>query len=81
VVFPTLEGLGVLLKRRLIDASVPWDLFGNYLFHFWSKYEVIILERRKVIGSDYSLWTEYLVDEVKGYAAKHPESMVLPGSK
>ena len=23
VVFPTLEGLGVLLKRRLIDASVP----------------------------------------------------------
>ena len=25
IVFPTLEGLGVLLKRKLIDESVPWD--------------------------------------------------------
>ncbi len=47
IVFPTLEGLGVLLKRKLIDESVPWDLFGNYLFLFWDRYAPIIEERKK----------------------------------
>jgi len=81
VVFPTLEGLGVLLKRRLIDESVPWDLFGNYIFLFWDKYVPIIQERRRIIGLDYCIWTEHLVEEVRRYAAEHPESQVLPGSK
>jgi hypothetical protein len=81
MVFPTIEGLGVLLKRRLIDASVPWDLFGSYIFLFWEKYVPIIRERRRIIGLDYCMWTEHLVNEVRRYAAEHPESQVLPGSK
>jgi hypothetical protein len=81
VVFPTLEGLGVLLKRGLIDASVSWDLFGNYIFQFWDKYVPIIRGRQKVIGSDYCIWTEYLVKEVKRYAVEHPESLEESKSK
>jgi hypothetical protein len=77
VVFPTLEGLGVLLKRKLIDASVPWDLFGNYLFLFWDKYAPIIEERKRIIGPDYCLWTEHLVNEVRKYAAENHESLML----
>ena len=77
VVFPTLEGLGVLLKRKLIDESVPWDLFGNYLLLFWDKYSPIIEERKRVIGPDYCLWTEHLVNKVRSYAVKNHESLVL----
>ncbi len=77
IVFPTLEGLGVLLKRKLIDESVPWDLFGNYLFLFWDKYAPIIDERKRVIGPDYCLWTEHLVNMVRRYAAENHASLLL----
>ena len=80
VVFPTIEGLGVLLKRRLIDASVPWDLFGNYIFLFWDKYVPIIQERRRIVGPDYCIWTEYLVNEVRRYVAEHPKLLAVPSS-
>jgi len=80
VVFPTLEGLGVLLKRRLIDASVPWDLFGNYIFLFWEKYLPIIQKRREGIP-DYCLWTEHLVIELRKYVTEHAYSHVLPEPK
>jgi hypothetical protein len=76
VVFPTLEGLGVLLKRGLIDESVPWDLFGNYLFLFWDKYVPIIEERKRVIGPDFCLWTEHLVSEVRRYASENHASLM-----
>jgi hypothetical protein len=81
VVFPTFEGLGVLLKRKLIDASVPWDLFGTYLFQFWDKYIPIVYELRRNIGPDFCIWTEHLVNEVRRYSVEHPESQALPSSK
>jgi len=79
--FITFEELGVLLKRKLIDVSVPWDLYGNFVLVAWEKYKPIILEMRRSFAPDYSLWTEYLVNELSMYAAEHPESQVLPSSK
>jgi hypothetical protein len=77
IVFPTFEEIGVLLKRKLIDVSVPWDLYGNATILAWEKYSPVLIDQRK-ISSDNALWTEYLVNEVKAYTAKHPGSQIFP---
>jgi hypothetical protein len=40
----------------------------------------IILERRRIVGSDYCIWTEYLVKEVRRYVAEHPKLLAVPRS-
>jgi hypothetical protein len=80
-VFITLEQMGVLLRRRLIHPSIPWDLYGTYTFKLWEKYEPVIMELRRDFSPDAALWVEYFVMEMRRYSKEHPESEVLTGLK
>ena len=80
-VFITFEAMGVLLKRKLMDPGLPWDLYGTMAFGIWEKYKPVIMELRRTLAPDAALWTEYFIRELKRYGDEHPESEVLTGLK
>jgi len=41
------DEVGVLLRHRLIDEALAYDLFGNSLFQMWEKVAPIIREARR----------------------------------
>jgi hypothetical protein len=76
VMWTTFESLGVLLAKKLIDASVPYDLFGEFCFLFWDKASRLVEYKRSKVP-DYGIWTEYLVKRMKVYHAAHPFTETL----
>ena len=41
------EGLGVLVKRELVNLEIVDDLVAGFCIRIWEKYEPIMLEQRK----------------------------------
>ena len=60
------EGMGVMVKRELIDVSVVDDLMSGPLMGLWQKWEHTILElrRRRNMPTMWE-WYEYLYEEVR----------------
>jgi hypothetical protein len=46
-VFGYLEGIGVLVRRGLIDASLVDDLISGAVVSYWERFEPYLVERRK----------------------------------
>jgi len=80
-VFITFEAMGVLLRQKLINPIIPWNLYGHATFVIWEKYKPVIMELRRTWAPDAALWTEYFVREMKRYGDEHPESEVFTGLK
>lgn len=65
------EGIGVLLKKNLIDKKLVNELVGNTTLWFWSKYEPIVKgsrEQAKELFQTKRPWWlgfEYLANEMK----------------
>jgi hypothetical protein len=60
------EGIGILLKRKLIDIDLVDDMFTTPIKWTWEKMKDITLEARKVRNQPESLeWFEYLYNEMK----------------
>jgi len=60
------EGIGILLKRRLIDIELVDDMFTTPIKWTWEKMKDITLEYRKVRNQPEILeWFEYLYSEIK----------------
>ena len=76
VMWTTFESLGVLLAKKLIEVSAPYDLFDEFCFLFWDKASLLIEYKRSKVP-DYGIWTEYLVKRMKEYHAAHPYSETL----
>ena len=70
-----LEGVGVLVKRRLIDPALVDDLLSGLIILMWEKFGPLILEVRKRHKYPQFLeWFEYLYNEIKTIAVEqHPE--------
>jgi len=69
------EGIGVLIKRKLIDPSMVDDLMSGVTLRGWEKFGSVVKERRVRENKPYyyEFW-EYLYDEVSAIAHKqHPE--------
>ena len=69
------EGIGVLIKRKLIDPAFVDDLISGTTLWGWEKFGSIVRERRVRDNFPYfyEFW-EYLYDEVSAIAHKqHPE--------
>ena len=63
------EGMGVLVKRNLIDVTVVDDLLSGPIMAIWQKFEPVILEDRRRRGMPTIWeWFEYLYDEVRKVA-------------
>ena len=69
------EGLGVLIKRNLIEASLIDDLISGMVMMYWDKYENIIKEIRVSFNyPQFSEYFEYLYKEIKSITEEqHPE--------
>jgi len=60
------EGIGMLLKRNLMDADFAWDLFGESYFLAWEKVKPVIEGMRKQWNMPEALaYFEYLYNEMK----------------
>jgi len=69
------EGIGVLIKRKLIDPSMVDDLMSGATLMGWEEFGSVVKERRVRENKPYyfEFW-EYLYDEVSSIAHKqHPE--------
>ena len=76
------SGVGVLVKRNLVDISLVDDLLSNIIIRYWVFMEPIIMEWRERLRHDRpkSLHThelmdgfEYLYLELQKYMTEHPE--------
>ena len=74
--FAFYEGLGVLVKRKLIDPSMVDDLLSGPILGYWERLSPHFLERRKrrPRGAVIAEWIEYLYNKIKPiYEDQHPQ--------
>lgn len=69
------EGIGVLVKKKLIEVSLIDDLISSLVMMFWNKTNSFVREyraRRNI--PQFAEYLEYLYNEVKTIAElQHPE--------
>jgi hypothetical protein len=75
-VFYFYDEVGVLLRHKLIDDALAYDLFGNSLFQMWEKVAPIIGEARRRADDPtiYENW-EYVYERLRrrhGSAGQRP---------
>jgi len=79
-VFAFFEGVGVLLKRNLIDISMVDDLMSSYVLLTWRKYGPLMRERSEASNRP-ELWehVHYLYDKIKQtYKEQHGHNFQNP---
>jgi len=60
------EGIGVLVKEKLIDLKLVDDLMTGLVKRYWEKMEPIIKQQRIIFNWPEAYeWTEYLYNEIK----------------
>jgi hypothetical protein len=60
------EGIGILLKRKLIDIELVDDMFSTDIKWTWEKMKNITLELRKIRNRpEIFEWFEYLYNEMR----------------
>jgi hypothetical protein len=69
-----IKGVGVLVKRRLIDPDLVYDLMGTSIILLWEKYGSVIKEIRKRIYPHAYEWCEELYNEMKKREQKLQQS-------
>ena len=69
------EGIGILLKRRLIDIDLVDDMFTSPIKRTWEKMRDMTLEARKATNTPETFeWFEYLYNEMKKREQKLQQS-------
>lgn len=60
------EGIGVLVKRKLIDIELVNDILSSQILLFWEKIEDVTINYRRLLNlSQLWEWFEYLYNEIK----------------
>jgi hypothetical protein len=61
-----LEGIGVLVNRKLIDLDLVDELMTGIVERYWDKMEPVIMAQRELFNWPEAYeWTEYLYNEIK----------------
>lgn len=64
-----LEGVGVLVKRNLIDPRLVSDLLWIVTRNYWTKFKPIIIGMRNQLNDPTVFkWIEYLYEDIKPYS-------------
>jgi hypothetical protein len=60
------EGTGILVSKKLVEADIVYDFWGDIIQSSWEKIKPLIADMRKDSGDPnmFVFW-EYLYDEVK----------------
>jgi hypothetical protein len=78
-VFGYLEGLGVLVRRGLIDPSLVDDLMSGLIIGYWEKFEPYFDERRRRLNwPQVGEQIEYLYNQVKPIAERQRRELTTP---
>jgi len=69
------EGIGVLMKKGLIDTEFVDDLMSGVIVSLWDKFGPMIIEQRERYNWPTAAeWFEYLYNQIKPlYDEQHPE--------
>jgi hypothetical protein len=69
------EGIGVLIKRGLIDPYIVDDLMSMNIIRLWEKYEPLTISMREYLNAPQAgEWWEYLYNTIKPiFEEQHPE--------
>ena len=70
------EGVGVLVKRELVDPSLVDDLMSGHILRFWEKFGETVIKERQVRENSpqYYEYVEYLYSVIKPIVeSQHPE--------
>jgi hypothetical protein len=69
------EGIGVLVKRNLIDINMVDDVLSGDVMRYWEHLEPFMLEYRKHLNWPQAAeWVEYLYKQIKSIVEEqHPE--------
>jgi hypothetical protein len=59
------KGIGVLVKRGLIDPELVYDLMSWSIITFWEKFKPVLLGLREQYGPESGKDIEFLYDEMK----------------
>jgi hypothetical protein len=60
------EGIGILVYRKLVEADIVHDFWGDIIQSSWNNVKPLIVEMRKDSGDANMFWFwEYLSDETK----------------
>jgi len=66
------DGIGVLVKRNLINPDLVDDLMAPWVEWYWNTFGSVITEYRKIVGPQYMKWVEYLYDKVSEKSLTRP---------
>jgi hypothetical protein len=60
------EGIGILVYRKLVEADIVYDLWGDIIRSSWEKIQPLVADMRKDIGDPnvFRFW-EHLYTEMK----------------
>ena len=68
------EGIGVLVRERLVDVRLVSMLMSGMITRWWNNYENhVILVRKERNFPRYMVEVEYLVKRILDYGREHPE--------
>ena len=69
------QGIGTLVKEKLIDVSLPAQMWGGNVIWFYERYAAMMRDcREKLNWPGWGLETEYLYNSILEYGRGHPES-------
>ena len=69
------QGIGVLVKEKLIDVSLPAQLWGGNVLWFYERYDSMMKDcREKLNWPGWGLETEFLYNSILEYGKSHPET-------
>ncbi len=74
------DGLGMLLKKGLVDKEMIYYLMGGYsAYWYWEKFkEVIQFSRISLNSPDHFAMFEYLAEEMRKMKVKRGHKMDVP---
>jgi hypothetical protein len=74
------DGLGMLLKKGLVDKEMIYYLMGGYsVYWYWEKFKDVIRESRVRLNSpDHLVMFEYLADEMRKMKVQREHNMEIP---
>ena len=75
-----LDGVGLLLKKRLIDKDMVYYLMGGYLGNWlWEKFGDVIKYQRDVNNiPELCVWFEYLANELTKMKTEQGGTIFIP---
>jgi len=74
------DGMGLLLKKNLVDREMIYYLMGGYgAIWSWKKFKDIIIEGRERLNNpDHLVWFEYLAKEMMKIREKRGHKVAIP---